>query len=305
MSQFLRSAGRALALVVVFSALVAPASLRAAEPTSALPPGLEMLRRTERGFAKATSEIGVRNGFLTFFAEDVVMPPEVGPARAGMVGWPNPVEPRPTDLVWEPLYGDIARSMNLGYLTGPSSFTDRNGKKHTGVYFSIWRRNAEGLWRVVLDAGLDMPSAAPEFASNTFRAAQQTSWKSADTTDQSAREAESLKQAEREFFTLASTSLTRAYEQHLSEHARLHREGKHPLLGRTAILADLRAQSPTLSGEALRTEAAASGDLGWTYGPGKMTVAGKLQEGVYTHVWKRDDQGRWKIVVDLFNPPRQ
>ena len=142
-------------------ALVVPAWSDAAESKPALPPGLETLRRTERAFAKATSEIGVRNGFLMFFAEDAVSPPDVGPARQRMIGWSNPIEPRATDLVWEPLFGDIASSREMGYLTGPSSFSEPSGKKHTGVYFSIWRKNAAGLWLVVLDAGLDMPSPAP------------------------------------------------------------------------------------------------------------------------------------------------
>ena len=85
----------------------------------------------------------------------------------------------------------------------------------------------------------------------------------------------------------------------------MHREGKHPVLGRAAILADLGAQPATMTGEVIKADASWAGDLGWTYGTGEITVAGKAQKGVYTHVWKRDDQGRWKIVVDLFNPPRQ
>jgi hypothetical protein len=130
------------AVVVLLTSMTMPAL--AADSTSALPAGLDMIRRSERAFARATAEIGVRNGFLMFFADDAITPPDTAPARQGFLAVPAPVEFRPTDLAWEPLFGDIARSGDLGYLTGPSSFTDRSGKKHMGVYFSVWSRNPGG-----------------------------------------------------------------------------------------------------------------------------------------------------------------
>lgn len=270
---------------------------------SALPPGLDMLRRTERAFAMTTKELGFRSGFLMFFADDAVAPPSTGNARAGFLEIPVPVEFRPTDLEWEPKLGDIARSGDMGYLTGPSSFTDRNGMPHTGVYFSIWRKAPSGLWFVVLDAGIDMPSPAPEFAVEGFRAAAASAWKS-DSANV-AKHAESLKKVDLELIAAARQGVAAAYRTHLSQDARMHRENTHAALGSNAILAALEKTGGTVKAEQLRVEVSQAGDLGWTFGACEATVAGETRKGAYSRVWKRDDGGRWRVVVDIFNPERK
>jgi ketosteroid isomerase-like protein len=284
---------------------LAVAGPAAAEPAAgALPAGLEMLRRTERAFAKATSEIGVRNGFLMFFAEDAISPPDPGPARARFLSSPAPVEPRPTDLAWEPLVGDIARSTDLGYLTGPASFSGPDGTKHTGVYFSVWRRGDDGLWRVVLDAGLDMPSPAPEFADGRFRAAPPSAWTDSADAPHEGGAAADLERTEREFLAAAAASAAQAYQRFVGEHARLHRDGRHPVLGREAILAEVSKSPATVSGELRKVDVSSAGDLGWTFGTLAVAGGGQARKGAWTRVWKRDDRGRWRIAVDVLNPER-
>jgi ketosteroid isomerase-like protein len=289
-----------LTVLPVLKSAVAAAA--ASNPT--LPPGLEMIRRTERAFAKATSELGFRNGFLMFFADDAIAPPDPGPARAGLLSIPAPVEPRPTDLVWEPLFGDIARSGDLGYLTGPSSFTGREGKKHTGVYFSIWRRGADGLWLVVVDAGVDMPSPAAEFAAGTFRAAPAAAWKGPAARDSLAA-LESLKQAEREFTAAAEADAKAAYRSWLAPDSRLHREGRHPLLGRDAIVAAIGSEPPARDHQPVRAAISSGEDLGWTFDTCKIAAADSTKRGGSTRVWRRDEQGRWRIVLDVLVPERR
>lgn len=283
--------------------LVAPA-LAAAETTGvALPPGLDMLRRTERAFAKVTAELGFRSGFLMFFADGSVWPPDTGNARTTLLAMPTSVEFRPTDLAWEPRFGDIARSGDLGYLTGPSSFTDRQGKKHKGVYFSVWRREASGLWFVVLDVGVDMPSHPPEFAGNRFEVAASSAWK--PDSAGAAQHLESLKRAEQALIAAAGQDVVAAYRDRLDTWARLHREGAHPTLGREAILATLAKSGGTVNARLLRSGVSQAGDLGWTFGTCDFTAAAVTLKGTSSRVWKRDDAGEWRIVVDIFSPERK
>jgi ketosteroid isomerase-like protein len=264
-----------------------------------------MLRRSERAFAKATSEIGFRNGFLMFFADDALAPPSTEPARRGLLAIPAPVEPRVGDLVWEPLFGDVARSVDMGYLTGPSSFTGRDGKRHTGVYFSIWRRGPDGLWKVVLDAGVDMPGPAPEFASGEFKAPEPSQWEGRPAAVKSG-DLRSLRQAERELASHAARDLAGAYEQRLAPEARLHREHAYPVLGREAIVQSLRQTSATMARHRLlRAETSTAGDMGWTFGTCEWTAADTTRPCTISRVWKRDREGRWQVVVDVLNPPRQ
>lgn len=266
-----------------------------------MPPGLEMLRRTERAFSQTTSEIGVRNGFLTFFAADAIAPPDTGSIFRRMASNPSAVDPRPPGFTWEPLFGDIAKDGDLGYLTGPVLFTRPDGSKSHGVYFSIWRKNPEGLWRVMLDAGVDVPSLPAEFASNTFRPAAASAWKAPDGAKP---DREGLARADRELLAAAEKNPSAAYGSALAEQARMHRDGRHPVLGREAFLAELERSHESLSGRQLKVDVAASGDLGWTFGTCRIRTGDTTKDGGYTRVWKRDDAGRWRVVLDVVNPVR-
>jgi uncharacterized protein (TIGR02246 family) len=58
--------------------------------------------------------------------------------------------------------------------------------------------------------------------------------------------------------------------------------------------------------KATRVEVAKSGDLGWTTGPYEITeidASGKpmTDKGKYLAVWKKQADGSWKCVADMFN----
>ncbi len=293
-----------LTMVCVEAFATSPLAEAQPGPTG-LPRGLEMLRRSERGFAKATSEIGVRNGFLMFFADDAISPPDTTPMRTSLLARPAPIEPRPGKLEWEPLYGDISRSVDLGYLTGPSAYTDPEGKRQDGVYFSLWRRGGVGRWRVVLDAGIDVPSRPAEFAEGSFRAAPGPAWRDSATAQMAANAARDLGQAEREFGSAVQSNARTAYAARLAEHARMHRDGRAPLVDRDSILAFVTAQSRMTSSRLIRADVAAAADLGWTFGKCEYRDGDKSRRAAFTRVWKRDAEGRWRIVVDLLSPERE
>ena len=60
-------------------------------------------------------------------------------------------------LRWSPLRADIAASGDLGWTTGSWVFraTDPEGEpvETRGRYVSIWRRQQDGSWKVVMDLG--------------------------------------------------------------------------------------------------------------------------------------------------------
>lgn len=62
----------------------------------------------------------------------------------------------------------------------------------------------------------------------------------------------------------------------------------------------------SITWEVSRAEAAKSGELGYTSGRYQMTVndaAGKpiTDNGKYVTVWKKQTDGSWKVVLDIFN----
>jgi len=62
----------------------------------------------------------------------------------------------------------------------------------------------------------------------------------------------------------------------------------------------------SLSWQATKAEAASSGDLGYSMGTYELTVDGPdgqpmTDHGKYVTLWRRQADGTWKVVVDIFN----
>ena len=49
------------------------------------------------------------------------------------------------------------------------------------------------------------------------------------------------------------------------------------------------------------THGSASGDIGYTAGTYEMTANGATEKGKYVSIWKKQPDGQWKVVEDIFN----
>ena len=154
------TAAAALAAALAVSAAVSgqapPPTPASVAPLDADP--MAALAEAERAFARETAKVGIRAGFLAWFARDSIgFRPALGNAWDQINARPAPPNPTAALLEWEPRVGDVAASGELGWLTGPSTFTAPDGSKRYGNYLSIWVRRPEG-WRVFIDVGADAPT---------------------------------------------------------------------------------------------------------------------------------------------------
>ena len=130
----------------------------------AMPRDLIAMADTERAFARAATVKGWRDAFLEFFADDAVaIGSKATPAKEGLLKQPS-TPFSDFELVWEPRLGDVAASGELGWLTGPSIATNhtvKDAKPRYGCYLSLWRKQPDGQWRVLIDVGANAPEAVP------------------------------------------------------------------------------------------------------------------------------------------------
>ena len=60
-------------------------------------------------------------------------------------------------LTWSPVAADISASGDLGYTYGTFEFRskDKEGKEtvNHGKYMSVWKKQADGSWKVAVDMG--------------------------------------------------------------------------------------------------------------------------------------------------------
>jgi ketosteroid isomerase-like protein len=265
-----------------------------------LPPAQQQLFDAERAFVRLAAEKGFRDSFYTYFAEDgIAFNPH--PFRVRVALADQPPTPPPMGADWAPVYGDISAAGDIGWNTGPLLYPGRNGQpdRH-GMFFSVWKRQADGSFKVVLDVGSDTPSAVVPLDEPPH-----SSWQPREgapaSVDVAAAAAELLA-VERAFLaTSAADGVGRAYGSRLADEARIHRPGSMPVVGRVALDEWADAQVAPYRGEPLFADVAKSGDLGYAWGSYER-IGGTPDAGYFSRVWKKDARGDWRIVMDTVSP---
>jgi ketosteroid isomerase-like protein len=84
--------------------------------------------------------------------------------------------------------------------------------------------------------------------------------------------------------------------------------GENPIVGREAIYNDLKEgeHEYTIDWEPQDAEVAKSGEMGWIWGTWTLyAFAGdkniKILHGKYLDVWKKQEDGSWKLFLDMGN----
>jgi ketosteroid isomerase-like protein len=279
-------------------------------------PALASLVETERAFARTSVERGVRESFLAFFAEDGInFQPAPVKTRAAILSRPVPAVRPPIMLNWFPIFGDASAAGDLGFTTGPYILTDDSPRREPpayGCYFSVWRKQPDGAWKVILDLGVATPAldVSPQ-ATSMFTPAKQTAWKSNRAKVDVAGALAELRATEGGFSTLSMRDgAARAFASYLIDDARFYRSGALPVVGANAIKDYLQRNVAKFSWELIDAGVAASSDFGYAYGSYELSPVageGKTEKGYFARVWKRDARGRWRAVMNVAHalPPEQ
>ena len=126
----------------------------------------EMLKELEGEFMKAAAEKG-SEGYMSYYAEDAVEVPNGVALIRGKVNIAKTMgflDDKSNRLTWTPVGADISASGDLGYTYGTYEFSSRgkDGKPVVdhGKYTSIWKKQKDGSWKVVLDMGNSGPDPA-------------------------------------------------------------------------------------------------------------------------------------------------
>lgn len=286
------------AAILSLAAILPTAGVAAGQsPDRPIPAALAAMADAERAFSRRATETTPRDAFIEFFAdESVSFQPGPGPARDRLKQQPPPPPGRPA-FTWEPRTGDVAASGDLGWLTGPVRFPQADGSIRHGCYFSVWKKQPDGSFRVVLDIGVQPPGEVA-FAPGFVRAPSRAT----GTAPASRTEAErTLLEADKTFSAaIARDGAAMAFGKAMHPAARLHRNGFQPMTSRDQAATWLTAQVKTMTSEPMKSETGASGDLGYTWGKATVTgTDGKPVDGYYVRVWTFDAARGWQLVADI------
>ena len=124
------------------------------------PKGSDLLIQLEADFVADVAQHG-HAAFLTHFADDGVEIVDGGGFDTTDAMRKQPPWPAGTTLTWTPIKADMSASGDLGYTYGTYIYTAKNkeGKlvANHGKYTSIWKKQKDGRWKVVVDMGNSSP----------------------------------------------------------------------------------------------------------------------------------------------------
>jgi ketosteroid isomerase-like protein len=137
----------------IFSGLLALFVLIGCNKHTSLDMNKELIA-VDKAYSALSKEKGMNFAFLAYVAKDGVM---LSPNRMPLVGKSNIEtlfrgDDSNKEFTWEPLYADVAKSGELGYTYGTYQIIAvENSEK--GTYVSIWKKDSNGKWKLVLDSG--------------------------------------------------------------------------------------------------------------------------------------------------------
>lgn len=260
---------------------------------------LALLIREEKAFAAKASETDVPTAFLEYLDSTGVIFNGEG-AVNGIVQYRQAPKNRKDLLKWYPVIGQVSQGGDMGFTSGPFQFfADRTQDAvGSGYFFSVWKKNAAGQFKVMLDGGVIHSRNAteafqrdPEPQSNTAYAYILPIPKVNDHDPQPWK-------AEDAFSAAAIKDAEQAYKQFLAEEVVLLRSDR-PFGKTKADALGTLAQQQIQSYQFIRSGEGISkaGDLAYCFGKAKAAKSGKTVEGFFTRVWQHRPEG-WKIVAE-------
>lgn len=256
-------------------------------------PKAHQLAEAERSFSAASEKYGVKESFLQFLSDDCLM------FNPYPVNGKELYRQRPANaayLTWFPSHVEVSASGDFGISSGPWEY--RNAKNDTtvayGHYFSVWKKQSDGTWKVALDQGISYPLKEKRKGVEYFLDLPAAR---ADNRD-SGLIREGLLIQERAFVRMAAQSgVLKAYSKYASAQMRVYRNNNYPSQKRKeslGLLKKLPLQKPC---SPVIAKSASSGDLGYTVG---FSLDAKNDSSTYIRVWRKENG--WKIAVDILEP---
>lgn len=259
------------------------------------------LAAEEGKFAAFSVKNGMRAAFIEFFADDsVLLRPDPVDGRPYMRAATDP----PIVLDWKSQITVMSASHDLGMSTGPSkvlSKTDPSAPPSYGQFFSVWQKQKNGDWKVLLDHGIGHgTSPAPDIPLAAYDLAPAPAGAPAVTGDGG-------NSGERRFVArTAEVGAGRAYAESITNQTRLIRAGRVPIDGSAAIVEYVKTIEGKWTWETLKEATSKAHDFAYSLGTYNWQPAeGAAQKGHYIRVWTRDvktNAGRWTLAGEILTP---
>jgi ketosteroid isomerase-like protein len=264
---------------------------------------LRSLVDAEKNFAQMSVEKSIRDAFLANLAnEGIVFDP--GPVNGKQLYLKRSASD--AQLTWQPIFADVARAGDMGYTTGPWEYKKNKGDEKPSAYgqfVSVWKKQPDGKWKVVLDGGIDHPAPVNkqppvEIVPNELASKVEIDLKTAR---------RAFAAAEKEFDAASDADAGAALIDAAAPNIRVFRNGRFPAVGRDAAQLMIGYDHGKLKVKGAGGGISRSGDLAYSYGEYTNERLDGIEHGYFVTVWRMSVGGDWKLAVDVrkHDPPSE
>jgi len=287
----------ALALPIIILSLLA-SSVIAQEPDSSS--ALFHMREAERNFAKESAMYGRNASFVKNFADESVIFTDKWVTN-GRQFWEDR-KLSPVVLKWEPEFMDISDSRDFGISTGPweaQEYRPNTAPVSTGYFLTVWKKQSDGPWKVILDAGSTTPALIGNKHTFTFPAGADRAVPVSGKENIESLSKELSYKEKQNLTVWKNNPVTSTYASFLAPNVRMQLNGHLPTTNADTIKVWIGQLDKTLSWKSVGAGAASSGDLGFTYGLLEISGDPKGTKGHYVRIWRKRPGTNWNIVLEM------
>ncbi len=110
--------------------------------------------KADEAFSNMSKHQGMKKAFVEFMDNDAILlrPNHLPIVGADAVEFLSEVNDTSYTLTWKPSSAEISSSGDLGFTYGIYSL-QMNDTSLSGTYVSIWKKQADGKWKFILDTG--------------------------------------------------------------------------------------------------------------------------------------------------------
>jgi ketosteroid isomerase-like protein len=280
--------------------LLLSASMLAQQPDSSS--SLFSMRDAEWNFARASVIWGRNAAFVKYFADESVIFADKWLTN-GKQFWENR-KASPVVLKWEPEFMDMADSRDFGISTGPweaQEYRPNTAPLSTGYFLTVWKKQSDGEWKVILDGGSTTPKISGSYHSFSFPAGADKVVTKPPVLKEELLVKELFEREKQVLTGWQNSPVVSTYLNFLEPNARMQLIGHLPTTNADTISAWITKWDKSLIWKTSGAGAATSGDLGFTYG--MLVKSGDINhpKGHYVRIWKKRPGTIWKIAIEMIN----
>jgi ketosteroid isomerase-like protein len=262
------------------------------------PAPVSKVTEAEDSFNKLVARKGIKDAYLAVTdPEGIVFKPKL----VKITDFYNNIAKQTGSLQWQPKFARISYNGDLAFTAGP--YVYQNGKtdddKVYGDYVSVWRADADGKLKLLINAAIQHPEVEHEAL---------TDFKEPDASKKPAVNKDPFNGKNIIIATdkymnqsLPLSSLA-AYKEFLSPEGRFYFPGFEPMTGTDKVLKFLNNEAISITAENVGGGRSISNDLAYSYGRARITKGTIVSNYNYVRVWELDSVNhKWNVLLEVLS----